>query len=256
MAGLRSEQPADFRVIIDSASLLNQVDFDEPFVPAHILGGVVPHEAGSPIPPLAIAVNGVVAAVTRTYSFRAYGHDVPWEVLVDPGLFEQGANTVGVYAITTGSDGGVVLREALRAGSLGPAINVITDEVQRLLGATSSGFHPTELSADGPYRWTTGTARISVRIDPRSPPSALTVLLATTGPRAKRVRITVNGCGLFEGPVAGRWEETFGLDACPLDSSTLEIELLSGVHLAQDAGQRRLGVAVREITLRSDGQSP
>ena len=254
VAGLRSAQLADFRVVIESASLLNQVDFDASFVPAHIIGGIVLPEGGSTIPPLAIAVNGVVAAVTRTYPFRAYGHAVPWEVLVDPGLFEQGANTVGVYAITTGSDGGLVLREAPRGGSSGPPVNLITNEIQRLLGATSSGFHPTELSADGPYRWTTGTARLSVQIDPWSPPSALTVLLATTGPRAKQVRITVNGCGLFEGPVAGRWEETFGLDACPLDSSTLEIELSSAVHLAQDAEQRRLGVAVREITLRSDEQ--
>ena len=256
VASLRSEQPADFRVIIESAPLLNQVDFDSSFLPAHILGGIVLQEGGSPIPPLAIAVNGVVAAVTRAYPFRAYGHAVPWEVLVDPGRFEQGANTVDVYAIRRGSNGGVVLREALRVGSVGSPLNMITDEVQRLLGATSSGFHQTELSADGPYRWTSGRARLSAQIDPLSPPTDLTVVLAMTGPREKRMRITVNGCGLFEGSVVGRWEETFGLDACPLDSSTLEIELLSGVHLAQDAGQRRLGVAVREITLRSDEQEP
>lgn len=256
VAGLRSEQPANFRVSIDSASLLNAVDFEASFVPAHIIGGIVLAEAGSPIPPLAVAVNGVVAAVTRTYPFRAYDYAAPWEVVVDPHLFEPGANTVSVFAIATDSEGGFVLREAFGAGTSGPPLNLLTDEVQRVLNATSSGFLETDGSAEGLFRWTTGRARLSAPVDPQFPPAALTIGIVTTGPWHKQLQIAVNGCTLFEGPVVGRWRETFALDECPIDSSTVEIALLSNVHLSQEERRRRLGVAVSVIELRTAGQNP
>lgn len=118
------------------------------------------HPARAARAPLAVAVNGVVAAVTRVYSFPAFGHARPWEALVDPALLRPGANDVGVFAI---------------------------------------------------------------------------------------------GRGVFEGAIFGRWEQTFPLDACRLDSSTLEIELRSNVHVESSARARRLGVGVAAIELHAGG---
>ena len=112
VAGLRSERPAGFDVVIDTVALLSDVDRDSDFVPAHVTGGIVTSDAGSAMPPLAVVLNGVVAAVTRPYSFSAYGHAIPWEAVVDPRFLEEGANTVGIFAIRDTRDGTVVLEEA------------------------------------------------------------------------------------------------------------------------------------------------
>ena len=112
VAALKSERPAGFDVVVDTADLLSAVDHDSDFVPAHLTGGIVTHTAGEALPFLAIALNGVVAAVTRPYLFSAYGHAVPWEAVVDPRLLRQGANDVGVFAIRDGPDGASALQEA------------------------------------------------------------------------------------------------------------------------------------------------
>ena len=112
VAAMKSEQPAGFEVAIDTVALLNEVDHDSDFVPAHVTGGIVTRDAGAVVPPLAVALNGMVAAVTRPYLFSAYGHAIPWEAVVDPRFIEQGANTIGVFAIRDAPDGTVVLDEA------------------------------------------------------------------------------------------------------------------------------------------------
>ena len=163
VADLQSEQSADFDVTIDSASLLSDVDHDSFFVPAHLTGGIVARAGGSPIPPLAIAVNGVVAAVTRTYPFSAFGHAVPWEAVVDPRLLDQGANVVGVFAVRGGPDGTVVLEEALEIGTAAAPLNLITEEAEMLRGVTSSGLLPME----GSERKARSAGRAARRICPR-----------------------------------------------------------------------------------------
>lgn len=249
VADLQSGLPAGFDVLIEASSLLDDVDRDAEFVPAHITGRVIGPVDGTVVPPLAVAVNGVVAAVTRTYPFPAFGHATPWDVIVDPRRFESGANDVRVFAIRTTRDGAVALDEARDAGALRSQVNLVPEPAETVRGVTSSGLLPTESTAHGDLRWTTGRARLTAPIDPRSPPFALTVHVLTTGPQ-KRLRLAVNGCTLFEGAVFGRWTETFELDGCRVDSSPLEIELVSNVHLSEEKPGLELGVAVGAIELR------
>ena len=249
IADLRPERHADFDAIVNSTFLLRDIDLDAPFVPAHLTGGIVGGEGNAPIPPLAIAVNGVVAAVTRTYPFRAFGQARPWEALVDPRLFVSGANGVGVFAIKTDSTGAVVLEEAYAAGATAEPINLASEETQQVLGIAASGFQRPEQSANGPYRWTSERAHLSVPVDQDAQPRALFIGIRATGRWHKRLQVMVNGCTVFEGPILGRWEETFALDRCLMDSSIVEIELLSNVHLSRDERQQRLGVAVSAIEL-------
>ena len=248
VTSLRSGQPAGFEVVIDDLHWLRDVVPDADFVPARIIGGIVSRGGTEAIPPLAVAVNGVVAAVTRPYSFRAFGHPLPWEAMVDPGLLAAGANEIGVFAIDDGPDGAPVLHEALAIGRPRRPINLVPESAKALQRIASSGFLPMESTAPGDFRWTTGAARLSTEIDPRFPPSALAVRILTTGPQ-KHLRIVVNGCTLFEGSIFGRWVETLPLDTCRLDSTTIEIELLSNVHLGPTERRRRLGVAVEAIEL-------
>ena len=75
----------DIEVTVDAPELLGAVDPVADFVPAHITGSAVDPDGASP-PLLAVALNGVVAAVTRPYPFRVFGRDGAWEAIVDPGL--------------------------------------------------------------------------------------------------------------------------------------------------------------------------
>ena len=251
VADLASPRPAAFEVAIDDLELLQDVDPDAGLVPARITGGIVARGGAPAGTVLAIGLNGAVAAVTRPYCFPALGRALPWEAIVDPDLLRPGANRLAVFAIGEGPGGAPVLHPAaVRGVATGPINLVLRRDLRRRIEL--SGFLPPEASAQGLFRWTTGAARLSVEIDPRSPPDALEVRILTTGPQ-KRLRIAVNGCPLFEGDIFGRWEETLPLAACAVDAPTLDIELQTNVHLEPTEQRRRLGVAVAAIELHGGG---
>ena len=255
IADLASPRPAGFDVSIDDLDLLRDVDLNAGLVPARITGGIVSRGGAPAGTTLAIGLNGVVAAVTRPYSFAALGRALPWEALVDPDLLRPGANQVDVFAIGDGPDGAPVLHAAAVRGVPAGPINLLLPGAGRRRRIELSGFLQPETSAQGLFRWTTGAAQVSVEIDPQSPPDALGVRILTTGPQ-KRLRIAVDGCLLFDGDIFGRWEETLPLAACPLDSPTLDIELRTNVHLGPTERRRRLGVGVAAIELHGGGPAP
>ena len=255
IADLTSPRTAGFDIAIDDMDRLRDVDPDAGLVPARITGGIVPRGGAPAGTTLAIGLNGVVAAVTRPYSFAAFGHPSPWEAIVDPGLLRPGANQVDVFAIGDGPEGAPVLHAAAVRGIPAGPINLVLPGAGRRQRIELSGFLPPEASAQGFFRWTTGAARLSVEIDPQSPPDALDVRILTTGPQ-KRLRIAVNGCPLFDGDIFGRWEQTLPLAACPLDSPTLDVELRTNVHLGPTERRRRLGVGVAAIELQGGGPAP
>ncbi len=252
VAELASGRRAGFDVIVNGSDLLNDLDRDAELLPARITGGIVGLDRDADAPILAVALNGTVAAVTRPYSFRAFGHAVPWEVTVDPQRLANGSNRVRVLAVRSAGDGAARLDEATDLASFRQPANLAAELAEATHGVASSGLLPTESTGHGNLRWTTGTAQLAVPIDPRSPPSALSLTILTTGPQ-KRLRLAMDGCLLFEGPVFGRWERTFPLEGCRLDSSPAVIELHSNVHLAQDTPGLRLGVAVGAMELRGGG---
>ena len=248
VAELRSDRTTAFDVVVDASILLQDVDPEAELLPAHITGGVFGRDRGAAVPPLAFALNGVVAAVTRPYSFRAFGHATPWEIIVDPRRLAAGPNDVRVFAVREGRDGAVRLDEAADVGSPGRWTNLVPELAEVVRGVSSSGFLPTQSTVHGDLRWTTGAARLSVPVDPELPASVLTVRILTTGPQ-KRLRIAVDGCTLFEGTVFGRWARTQPLGSCAPDSSPAVIELESNVHLSQQEPGLRLGVAVGAVAL-------
>jgi hypothetical protein len=73
---------------------------------------------------LAIAVNGVVRATTRTLDFEGSPAG-RWQVLVAPRHFMKGANRVRVFVVKDARDGTVHLDEAfaLNATVTGSTVN-------------------------------------------------------------------------------------------------------------------------------------
>ena len=93
------EKPSDLEVIVDTLPLLQDVDPEAEFVPVHIAGAVAGLPDGAPAPMLAVALNGVVAAITRPYAFPILGRRAAWEAIVDPGRLEPGANALEVFEV-------------------------------------------------------------------------------------------------------------------------------------------------------------
>lgn len=251
---LRAARPSDLRVVVDALPLLRDVDPGADFVPAHITGSVAELEDGEAPPALAIALNGVVAAVTRPYGFAVRGRRNVWEAIVDPKRFAEGANSLDVFEIRAEPGGGPV-ELALASGSAAPRSwpNLVREAEIQALGARVSGFSDTEWNRLGPFRWTRGDARLRVPLDPRSPPTELAVDVLMTGP-PKRLVITADGCVLFDQTVRGRWSAAFGLGDCRLRPPDVEIALQSDTHVPSARDTRELGVAVSSIELR--GPSP
>lgn len=248
---LRAVRPAAVEVVVDASPLMEDVDPDGDFVPAHITGAVVGERDGLPAPVLAIAVNGTVAAVTRPYSFPVMGRRSVWEAIVHPRWFVPGANAVEVLEVLEhGSDGTVSLAAA--HGNVGPTPwpNLVREEQIRALGGQASGFYGIEWAGDRPLRWTRGEARLRVPLDPQSPPTELVVEVAMTGGH-KRFQIDANGCLLFDETIRDRWNATFDLGACALRPPVVEIALLSDTHVPASSDNRSLGVAVGRVELRA-----
>ena len=197
-----------------------------------------------------MTLNGVVAAVTRPYPFRAYGSDGAWEAIVDPGRLRPGANTLGVFAVEERASGEVALAEAYAGGGERLAINLIRETAVELWGVAATGFHALEHAEGRAFRWTTGEAGLSVPIDPEAPPAALAVDVLMTG-RPKQLRIEVDGCVVFDATIRNQWSESFALDGCRLTPPSLEIRLASDTHVPDGSDNRTLGVGVAAVELRA-----
>ena len=242
--------PADFEVVVDSGPLLRDVNPAADFVPAHLTGAVVGVSDSAPRPVLAIALNGVVAAVTRPYAFPVFGRRDAWETIVDPRRFRPGENSLEVFEIrAAGDQGGVALAAAVAASAAEPWPNLLRDDQAVSSGVETSGFSGTEWVGLRSFRWTRGDARLLVPFDRRSEPAEIAVDVLMTGP-PKQLRVMIEGCTVFDQTINGAWSATFPLDDCRLVPPDLEIRLRSDTHVPGRNDSRTLGVAVGSIELR------
>ena len=248
VAELPVRPSANVEVSVDYPNLLDDVDHELDFLPAHITGAVVERPDGPVTPLLAVAVNGVVAAITKAYTFPVDGRTNMWEAIVDPSLFEHGANVLEVFVISEGTDGSIALEEAYGREAVRPRANMVSEEASDLWGVTSSGLYRTEWIAQRAVRWTDGAAHLSVPIDPQAPPSEMAVDVLLTGATPKRLRILVNGCALFDATIRGHWTETLAFDECRVETTPMDIEFLSPVHVSPN-DSRSLGVAIASVEL-------
>lgn len=248
---LRAVAPSAVEVTVDALPLMQEVDPDADFIPAHITGAVAGKRDGAPAPVLAVALNGAVAAVTRPYPFPVKGRRGAWEAVVDPRRFVPGANTLEVLEVREhGSDGTFALAAAHGDMAATRWPNLVREEQILALGGQASGFYDIEWADSRPFRWTRGDARLRVPLDPRSPPTELAVNVVGTG-GAKRLRIAAGGCPLFDDTIRDGWKSTFDLGDCTLPPTEVEIMLLSDTHVPGSSDNRSLGVAVGRIELRS-----
>jgi hypothetical protein len=131
-----------------------------------------------------------------------------------------------------------------------------------ILGTKATGFHREELFEGEPARWTNGAAKVVVPVHADSPPKALIVDIAWSGPHAPRLQVIVNGYRLREVTIGRQqsWSARLDLSGIPMPERLI-IELLSDTFMGceqWDPGEdrvpdrRHLGVLVRDIRLTGD----
>lgn len=246
LGALRLAEGADVRLVLDVRGDFSNVDLAGDRVPAYLAGTADGPRDGPAV--LAIALNGVVQVTTRTYSFEEGGSRNAWSSVLPPGAFRQGRNDLEIFVVARDA-AGPVLRRVYRSAS--ESLDLSAPAAVYAWGVTQEGLHDREWRGDTPFRWTSDIARMTVPLESGRVPRALRVSLLMSGRKNKPLRISINGCELFDGGVpSGPWARTFDLSACPPLGASAVIELRTEPSRSRVRTDRRwLGVAVQRIDL-------
>jgi hypothetical protein len=218
------------------------VDPAAPAVPFDVAG-----RFGSPFPDtvLAVAVNGVVEAVTRTWKVNPRG----WLATPRLDAWRPGPNEIEVLIVDKDASGSV-LRRTVQGEQRPPDLNLITDAASRDWGVRQWGFYGVETVNDGrQFRWTRDRAEISNAFTHRRPRAVEIEILQVPGGTPKRLRIDANDCTLFDGEVGRNWASTLSLESCGSLSAGLTLKFETTAPRGQ-RDRRRLGVAISRVVLK------
>ena len=246
---IRAGSAADLEVTVDPLPMLQNLDPGDDFLPAHITGAVTDPGRGQEAPALAIALNGRVAAVTRPYPFRVDGRHGMWEAIISPRRLVAGVNSLEVLEVREHAEGSGFTLAATGAGQdVDRPLNLIRRTELEILDGRATGLHGDEWIGTAPMRWTDGDARLDIPFDSKNPPAVLEIDVALTGMK-KRLRITVDGCEIFDQDIDEPWSAEFSLEDCRLSPPSLSVVLRSDTHVPNTDDTRELGIGVSRISL-------
>jgi hypothetical protein len=224
-----------------------------PLVPSRVRGLIHGPEANSPVY-LAVAVNGVVSAVTKSLAGPGTNAGM-WAALVPPSRFKDGVNPIEVFEVTN-ANGATVLRTALRSSRLPPTLNLLDGEAKYDWNVQDTGLYPREPLGNDTFRWTNGDATLTVPSSLVPEKAHIAIHLTRMTRPDTPLTVTFDDCTLFDGPLpGGEWNRIFAIDRCPRSTrrgSEVSIRVRSGVAPAPPADGRMLGVPIAEIRFSSD----
>ena len=193
---------------------------------------------------VAVAINGVVRAATRTWESNPLG----WLATPPFGAWQPGRNAVDVFVV--GSDGaGTLLRRVNLGQARPPALNLVSAEAMTVWGVRPWRFHKVERTRDGrTFRWTMD--RSEINLPTLDPPRQLEVdVLMVSGSPSKELTIEANDHVLFRGPVRRGWSASLPLEGVDVSAG---LTLRFTTPAFRSPGDiRRLGVALSRVVVRS-----
>jgi hypothetical protein len=96
---------------IERTGLFDNIQPDAPFVPAFVTGRVKISDAKEGTLELAVSVNGIVSATTKTYPLEKGIHE--WSAVVPESSFREGKNNIAVFQLVL--DGGRLRMRSIRS---------------------------------------------------------------------------------------------------------------------------------------------
>ena len=232
------------------------LDTSGPFIPSQISGEIISGWKHQPELSLAVAVNGVIQAVTQTWGGAKATQPDDWSAMVPAAAFHDGENTIEVFEVVFSPDASELRALDVHVVSLGDDENALG--VVTVPGVEESGFHITESNMSGSWRWTDGHGRLVVPIKDPQKARYLELSIYKGGPDEETgLVVRVNGKTLMKEKLRpGVWIGSEGLDRIEFDN-TLEIELISDTYVPAEVDEdshdaRTLGVCVHGVHIRQD----
>ncbi len=238
---------------VEQAELYDQVEPSAAFVPA-LIGGWARLPPESPPVTLAVAVGGVVRAVTRTTARQGSGGLASWQAVVEPNSFRSGHNRIDLYLLS--DDNRHLIPISAGAGE-NPFVGVRLG-IEPFAEIDQQGFHKIEEIAGLPVRWTRGRAVLRIPLSGERKPARMQIDLLQVAPAGSAVEILVEGKSLFSGHVEkGPWSRTFDLPR--LRHQQMAIQFRSDTFVPREAlddnqDPRTLGVALAGVWLLGDSE--
>jgi hypothetical protein len=237
-----SPQIADLRHVSKYA----QFDPDADSVPFDVSGDLRGRRKEDGPAYVAVAINGVIRAVTRTWASKS-----GWLATPPLDAWRRGGNELEVFLIAE-SETHHVLARLQRPTSPPEDLNLISGAAEHYWEVRLQGFRRHERMGRDLIRWTRANASLAVPLLGRKP-SAIRLKIARAVEPTTRLTVTANGCTLYEGAVPKpEWEATLPLAACHVAGDTLTVGLATNATRPKDRSDpRRLGVAVRHVILHT-----
>lgn len=231
------------RAHVDRPYAWRRVRLDGPSLPIQIRGRIEPAARASRRPvPLAIGVNGTIAAVSETWRNQA-----GWMALLPPEALREGENRVEVFAVDRSSAQRLVLLPSPVPDPRG--VNLLFAEAAEW-GVERDGLFGTERSGRTRFRWTDGAATITVPLPRGATPGRLDVDVRSSGPSSKQFRVLVDDCEVVSETLeGGAVDRSASLERCQVRGSEVVLRILSDTHQPR-RDERRLGVALSRVALR------
>ena len=253
-------QPVDALDVVDGpflatvdggAARLRAVSSTSPVIPA-LLSGRVRDGRGQPVDAdVAIAVGGVIGAVTTTFRPEIAARGT-WIALVNPRDLVEARGDVQVLVLPR--DRSAPLHRAYSSNARPEHLNLASNGAREFWSVTQTGFYARE-GAPVAFRWTSGEGVLVVPLEPDRTPRSLRLGLFGVRPGGTDLAVSINDCTLYSGVVsAGPWYRTFPLRACP--ASTLQQPeariVVRSSTWTPNGESRTLGVAVETVNLLLD----
>jgi hypothetical protein len=239
---------SDHWFVIENPELYERVEAASGFVPAEINGLIRGPSADRGVD-LAVAVNGAVAATTRSYTSGA--SDVfPWTAIVPESAFREGANRVEVFAVKGDGRGCSLLPSRAADGDLKPSFLNVRLGAWPVPLVEEGGFAKSAIIKGETRREIRRKAWLEVPLAAEDSAAVrrLKVDLALLEKGSVNLRIIVDNKRLFDGEVSGRsFVRTFDLEP-RAEPRSLTIRLRG----ASVEPSRRNVLAVRGIWLVAD----
>jgi hypothetical protein len=211
---LLCDEPGEVALRIERPELYEDVAPRSDFVPAEVVGSASPREPRDVA--VAVAVNGVVRATTRTYRLGEQPSPL-WSAIVPPSSFHEGPNRVEAFEIVEG------VRCSLHRAAGAEAAPVLERRlgIFPVPGVTTRGLMKRRDLDDRVVRW--GRARVRIEAHLTSEEltrlRALELSVAEVRPGGVRLSVRVNGRRLFGGRVTrAPWSRSIPLPAGELES--------------------------------------
>ncbi len=250
IAGLSLADHPSLRGRVHDALELEDVDLSCVFVPAEFNGTINGHDAAGRLN-LALALNGEIVGVCRTYSTGPDPHSFNWQITTPLECFRSGSNEAELFLVPDSYPETDLLRIPLSTPSfLGKNIGA-----SRVIGIQEKGLFKPNTWDGCLVRWSNGQASWRIPLKKGEKPKMLTLQIVSSGPPGSYLSISVNDTELLKQVLPrGKWETRLPLGSVN-SNHVLTVELDSRIFVPSETNpkssdNRELSIAISTLIVK------